>query len=272
MRSSRFVSVLFVFVLAVVTATAQQLSPPTAQAPQSDPQALLVLSKMFFATGWSAANLPTDVLATGTVTPNENESQNIVKVTLKFKGFSEARTELQDTASPATTIINGEQASISNSSGAHSIPVHSALSTPPVTMLFLSRLLNTSDPNLTIALMGTETISGQAAIRIQMDRTPLPNDSFAEVRRRADHLTIWISTATFLPIQVQYPRISSGNPTATFLATQVYSDYRTISGVAVSFHQDEYGGNQRISSLQLTTVSFNTGLSDAEFAIAVPAQ
>jgi hypothetical protein len=264
--------VLTVLAAVIFTFPNLQASPQSAQAAQRDPQALAVLSKMLSVSGWSVSNLPKDAVASGTVTRYHGDTQDAVGVTLKFKGPSEARVEVMDAAFPITTIINGEQASISNSGGARSIPVHSALSTPPVAMLFLSRLLKISDPNLSISFTGTETIGGQAASRIQIDRTPPPGDSFADVRRSADHLTVWISTATFLPIQVQYPRISTGNPTAMFLATRAYSDYRTISGIAVPFHQDEYVGNQRISSLQLDTVSFNTGLSDTEFAIAVTAQ
>lgn len=272
MQFGRFFAIAFLCLSLLFPSAAHQTSPPATQSPQVDPQALIILSKMLATTGWAAVSLPADALATGTVTLNHGETQDTVGVTLKVKGYSEARTELQDPVSPATTIINGEQASFSNSGGTRAIPVHSALSTPPAAMLLFCKLLNTSDPNLAIGFIGTETISGQSASRIQIDRIPFPDEPFAELRRRADHLTIWISTTTFVPLQIQYPRISTGNSTALFPSTWVYSDYRKVNGIAVPFHQDEYAGNQLIHSLQLNTVRFNAGLSDSEFAIAETAQ
>jgi hypothetical protein len=267
MRRSRY-ALIFVFVLATATATAQQTSPPTVQAPQRDPQALAVLSKMFSVTGWGA---PTDAVAAGTITYNRGNSEDTVNVTFKFKGRSETRVDVADPAAPRSTVINGEEATFTGAAGVKSIPARSTLS-PSVALPIFSSLLNTSDPNLAFWFGGTETVDGQTANRIEIEYISPPDDPRPHAQRRDGHLTMWVSVASLLPIQIQYPRISRDNPTSVFTTTRVYSDYRTISGIAVPFHQDEYGGNQRISSLQLNTVSFNTGLSDTEFAIAVSAQ
>ncbi len=226
-------------------ATSQQASHPTAQAPQRDPQALAILYKMLSVSGWSATNIPADAVASGIVTRYHGDPQDAVRVTLKFKGHSKARIEVADAASPTTTIINGDQAAVSKSTGTRVIPAHSALS---------------------------KTVNGQEASRLEFDYIPASDVLYSRVLRRAGHVTLWISTASFLPIQVQYPRISNDNPTAVFLAIRAYSEYRTISGIAIPFHQDEYLGNQLNHSLQLSTVNFNTGLPDADFAIAVTAQ
>lgn len=268
MRAGR----LFLFVLILsffpFPNVAQQPAPSATPSLERNPQALAVLSKMLSVTGWSA---PADAVATGTVTRYRGDIQDVVNVTLKFKGHSEARVDVADPTSPTSTVINGEQAALTKSAETRSIPSRSTPS-PSVALPIFSALLNTSDPNLAFRFMGTETVSGQTASRLEIDYISPPDDPRPQAQRRDGHLTLWVSVASLLPIQIQYPRISKDNPTSVFTATRVYSDYRTISGVAVPFHQDEYGGNQHISSLQLDTVSFNEGLSDAEFAIAVPAQ
>jgi hypothetical protein len=223
---------------------------------------------MLSATGWSA---PTDAVASGTFTRYRGETQDVVNVTLKFKGRSEARVDVADPASPTSTVVNGEQASFTIAGKTRSIPSRSTLS-PSVALPTFSGLLNPSDNNLAFRFAGTETVDGQTASRIEIDYISPPDDPRPRAQRRDGHLTLWVSVTSLLPIQIEYPRISRDNPTSVFNATRVYSDYRTISGVAVPFHQDEYGGSQRISSLQLDSISFNTGLSDTEFAIAVPAQ
>jgi len=267
MRSSSF-ALLFVFVFAAVSATAQQSSTSTPQVPERDPQALAVLSKMLSISGWS---VPIDAAAAGSVTRYRGDTQDAVNITLKFKGRTEARVDVADPTTPRSTVINGELAASTTSGVTLLVPGRSTLS-PTVLLPIFSALLNISDPNLSFRFVGAETVNGQVASRLEIDYISPPDDPRPQAQRRDGHLTLWVSVSSLLPIQIQYPRISKDNPTSVFTATRVYSDYRTISGVAVPFHQDEYGGNQHLSSLQLNTVAFNTGLSDTEFAIAVPGQ
>ena len=210
-------------------------------------------------------------MAAGTVTYFRGEAQNVINVTLKFKGRTETRADVTDPVSPRSTVINGEVATFTGADETNSIPARSTLS-PTVMLPIFSPLLNISDPNIAFLFVGTETVSGQPASRLEIDYISPPDDPRPQAQRRDGHITLWISVSSLLPIQAQYPRISRDNPTSVFTATRVHSDYRTIGGVAVAFHQDEYGGNQHISSFQLDSVSFNTGLSDTNFPNAVAAQ
>jgi hypothetical protein len=248
-----------------------QPSPQTAPSTLPDPQALAAFAKMQAASGWSTSNAPADAVASGMVTRYRGDTQDTVGITLKFRGYSQARFDVGDPASPSTTIINGEQAAVSKSGGTHSIPPRSALSTSMALPFFCS-LLNASDSNLASRFVGTETVNGQAASRLEIDYIPPDTDLRSRIQWRAWHLTVWISIASSLPVQIQYARISNDNPTAVFLATRVYSDYRTVNGIAVAFHQEEYAGTQLLSTLQLNSVTFNAGLADADFVIAVAGQ
>lgn len=253
-----------------IASPAQQPSP-VSTAPQRDPQALALFSQMLSTAGWGVPNTPADATATGVVTRNQGGTQDTINITLKFKGNSESRIDVADSAGPITTVVNGEQGAFSKSGRTQSVPARSVLS-PTIALPIFCGLLNISDPNLAFRLAGSETISGQVANRIEIDYISPPGDPRPQAQRRDGHLTVWISASTLLPIQIQYPRISQDNPTSVVATTRVYSDYRTIRGVAVPFHQDEYIGGHLISSLQLSTVSFNTGLSDTEFAATAVGQ
>src|ERR1700675_1799600 len=102
MRNSRFV-LLFVFVLAVVSATAQQSSPPTAQVTgsgpgptpvQRDQQALNVLGQSLASMGQgSGGNTIHDFSASGTITYYWAPQPSSGEVTVKGRGTDQFRLE-----------------------------------------------------------------------------------------------------------------------------------------------------------------------------------
>src|SRR5712691_3039727 len=100
MSIARFAAL--VFLVSVVTLHSFSFGQCGAPAPTRDPQGLAVLNQMAAATGWTATNLPADAVATGTVTTPGKD--NALNVTLKIKGRSQLRTDIQETTS--TTIIN----------------------------------------------------------------------------------------------------------------------------------------------------------------------
>src|SRR6267142_4948247 len=72
--------------------------------PQRDPQAVAVLTQMLGATGW--VSLPSDAVASGTVTRFHGDTQDVVNLTLKVRNGGQVRFEVQDPASPSTTVVN----------------------------------------------------------------------------------------------------------------------------------------------------------------------
>jgi hypothetical protein len=253
---------------ALIFQTSSQLGAQQASVTvQQDPKAIAVLNQMIATTGWSPGSAPQDAVASGTVTRYQGEKQDAASVAWKFKGRGAARVEVQDSSGQTTTVINGSQAVILRASKTDFLPFHAVLAMRPLTLPFMSSLFDFSASSLAISFVGTETVGGQLANRIEVDLIPNANDPLSEIRQRAGKLKLWISVATSLPVQLQYVRISDDNPTAVRLRTLTFSDYRIVSGVAVPFHQEESAEGRILYSIQLELASLNVGLADSDFVL-----
>jgi len=232
-----------------------------------DPAALTVLTQMAAATGWNSQTLPRDAVATGTVTRHEGDAQTTASFTLKVKGCREYRVDVQDTAGTRSTIVNGDSAATFTANGVRPIPPHSAISMQPLALPFFCGLAAFADPNISLRYAGTESAAGELAHRVEISRQLTSGDPLAAPRQRASRLTVWISTTSGLPLQVACTRIAEDNLTAGVTTIRLFSDFRMVNGIAVPSHQEERAGGQLLYSLQLGSVSFNAGLTDAEFAL-----
>jgi hypothetical protein len=234
--------------------------------PAQSNSALAAFAQMLAATGWNPQRLPSDAVATGTITRYRGDTQDTIAYTLKVKGFDEMRVELQGAVS-ATTIVNGGQAAANNSRGTMAIASHSAYSMRAMALPFFTSLMNSFDPSVSIQTAGTESVNGQSAQRIEIVPQPVPGDPMSPLRCRARRMTVWISTVTGLPVQIAYARIADNNPTAVATRIRQFSDWRIVNGMAVPFHQEEFFQKEHLYSLQLDSVSFNAGLSDSDFTV-----
>lgn len=258
--SSRIQITSLVVILIAPTAFAQ--SPPT-----KEPAAIALLARMAAATGWNPVTVPADAVATGTVTRFQGETRDTVAVTLKAKGARRFRTEVQQGASVTSTIVNGAGAAVLSPQATRWIPAHAVLAMRPMAFPFLSDLVATGDASVVVRYLGTETVRGEAAHKVEVFREPPTDDPTPEFSRRASRLVVWVSTVSGLPLQIEYRRIASDNATALSSHLRSFSDYRRVGGLLIPFHQEETLNGQPLLTLQLTQVQFNVGLPDSDFAL-----
>ncbi len=263
-----FVSFAF---LCGLTLHAQSPTPAPAQ-PTKDPAALSILSQMVAATGWTPSLLPEDAIAVGTVSSSQATDSTPANITLKVKSCGEYRIDTQDSSGPDSLIINGNGGARQSPSETDFIPSLSANSMQPLVLPFFCDLAYFTDSSVSVALVGTETVAGQAANKIQITRISVSSTSGAGVGPLPGGLTVWISTSTSLPIQLAWSWISDYNPAARLSVSTVLSDYRTIGGISVPFHQEQQANGKVTNELQLDSVSFNNGLADSIFALPAPTQ
>jgi outer membrane lipoprotein-sorting protein len=235
--------------------------------PQRDPQAVAVLTQMLTASGWGKASLPTDGIASGTVTRVSGDTQQSVAVTMKIRGPRIYRVEVRDPSGPITTIINGDAGAVTRTAGTAFLPAHSAISQRAWAFPFFSDLCALSDAAVGFQYVATETLNGNLAHRVEIIRSYSSSDPMSSLRNRVAHLTVWVSATTWLPMQIQFNRVSDDNPTAIRSLVRTFSDYRVVNGLAIPFRQEQFAAGQLLQKLQLTSVSFNTGLPDSEFAL-----
>jgi hypothetical protein len=76
---------------------------------------------------------------------------------------------------------------------------------------------------------------------------------------------VFIDAASSRVFRIEDQTHPVGRPDINLPHAIVYSDYRKVNGVDVPFSISEYIGKARTWTLQLSQVSFNSGVSDSEF-------
>jgi outer membrane lipoprotein-sorting protein len=231
-----------------------------------DPQAVASLTQMLSATGWGTVQAQ-DVVGTGMVTRDHGDYQDTVGIRVESSGPRLFRSDVQDPSGAVTTILNGDGAAVITASSAQLLPSYVAIAMRPSAFPFFGGFLSFLDNSYSIKYDGVETIAGQAAYRIEFVAPPGGSDPTSQMRSKVNQLTVWVSVATAYPVQVAYRRISNNNPNASRQITQTFSDYRTVGGIQVPFHQEEYASGRMILSLQLSAVNLNTGVPSTDYAL-----
>lgn len=252
-----------------------QSPTPVPPQPTKDPAALSVLSQMVTATGWTPSHLPQDAIATGIISNPQGIDSPGTNFTVRVKNCGEFRVDVQDDSGPHTLIINGNGGALQSAGETDMIPALSAISIQPQILPFFCDLANFADPNVSVMLVGIETVAGQPASRIQLVRPQIAATSTSDPSSGAPMsappvrgpLTVWISNESGLPIQIAFTWVSTNNSSVSLTVCTLLSDFRFVSGVAVPYQQEQQAKGTTIQTMQLSSVNFNTGLSDADFVL-----
>ena len=241
-----------------------QVFAGTQTAVTKDATALSALTQMAIATGWSI--IPTDAVATGSVTVLKGKNQGTMSFTLKMKGLTENKTELQGADGVTATVVNDSEGAVVTPSDTRFLSPYEALSIRPIALPLFSDVSNFSAANVSVSYQGDENINGSLAHRIQITRIPDANDLLHDERQREAPITVWIDVKTGLPAQISYLRFAD-NPTFFFTFVRQFGNWQTINGMQIPFQQSEFLGDQLMSTTTVTSVQFNVGLNDADFAL-----
>jgi hypothetical protein len=216
---------------------------------------------MLQAGAWMPAQLPTDVIATSTVMLGGDPTATKT-ITFKSHGSNQFRWEYSDAP---------DQASISDlGKGLASGPKGMGLfaqASQPWQFPFLGPLQQFVDPAVVVEYLGTEYLNG-TTYKIRLHRIPSPNQPRADEIVAGSPMTIWISAATYLPIQIEYLKQSTTDRLAFEHRLRKYSDYRTFNGVQVAFHQEEWSYGVLLYTFDLTDLKFNAGTSPTQFQLS----
>jgi hypothetical protein len=265
-RIVRFALVVVLSIPFPVRSAAQQTA--TSNVSTKDPAALAVLVHMAAATGWNLNSTPTDAVVTGKIDrASTNERLNF---TYKVRGRTQLRSDLQGTLSTTFVINNGEGA-ISHSDGSSRyIDPQEAFSVWPVLLPFFSSWPTAgSDPSMNVSYLGEEAVNSVPCSKIQIALLVDSAGPLRTVKQLTGEITLWVDTATGLPAQVQYTRTASGNSTASVVFIRQFSNFQQVSGLLIPFTQQEFIGSTLIATQTIGSVTFNVGLTDADFALPV---
>jgi hypothetical protein len=249
---------------------AQQVSAPalyTTQSPQRDPQALAVLSQAVAASGGiTTLSAIQDFRAAGTITYYWAGEEVQGSVSIRGRGTDQFRLDAELSDGPTSWAVNKGTGSLKRLNSANSpIGFHNSRNLAALTWPIAHILAALSDPSVSVALVQSPAIDGKQVshVRIQKQLSQtVPPDALIELYATQDYL---FDSTTGLLIEVR-DRVGANDSVTPSYAHEIhFAEYQTTNGVTVPMSVSEAVEGQKTWSLQLSSVTFNAGLQDADF-------
>jgi len=263
MRLKAFVVPVLWVILSAVTLPAApadepQSAPVAPPAPTRDAGALLAVSQAVGALGGSTVAQIADCIVYGTIQPINNSSARAGNFVWKTSG-AEFHREFSDGTATQILVSGHGHPSLSENGKTSRLLRHVAQAIPPLYLPALVLAGQANDPRYTLTFLGPAAASGQAAIRLH---TSLDSDAVSALVTPQEW---YLDATTGLPLRVEYRVPDSLDAGKWEVGAVDFSDYRRVAGVSVPFRMLVYEDLQPTSVVTLTSVTFNTGLSPADF-------
>jgi len=231
-----------------------------------DPQAVAVAQAAFTAMGGAQAIAGyQDSLASGTVTISAGGNPVSYPIT-KSKGLRETRVELQMPKGTNVRIVNQGQGAILRPDGSVKTLYSNNTFYEHVNHVpLLSVLAEYANGNVNLLYKGVQQVQGQPEDVIEVDFVPnLANgQTFASMSRAL----FFVNQVTRLVDKTQSTPFYEGDTKNTFTEEVYFTDYRSVNGLMLPFHQTVFTDGKLDSDITFTSVTLNVGLLDSEFAI-----
>lgn len=240
---------------------AQQSSPsPTAV---RDPQALTTLQQCLAAAGGTQAiSAIQDFTGNGSITYFWAGEQIAGSATVRGLGTSYFRLDANLPQGTNSWFVNGLSGTIKNPDGT-TVPIlyanavnRSSLSVPSLTLL---SALN--DLSVSISTVGTTTVNGVQGVIIQLQKTFAAADDPTGDHAKLNLRKYVIDPQTFSILEAQDTLWSDDGRMLPTNREILFSNFKVVNGINVPLSIIEKLGDQQTWSLQLDTVTFNSGLT-----------
>ncbi len=304
MRTLRLISLVSIFCLVSISASAQQATSSAAEPTTSDPQAVALIQRSL--TALTGGVPVTDVTLTGTAQRIAGSDDEFGTATLKATALGDSRVDLVLQSGNHSEIRNhsaiplpsslpanlppalAQLAPATQPTGAWSGPdavLHGIASQNCMTdatwffpALTLARVA--SSQNYLLSYVGSETLpSGEAVVHVSASELPtqavtsgtnvpvLPGASLAPFLQHLSQMDFYFDPTTSLPVALAFNIHPDGNALLD-IPTQVdFWGYQAVNGVLVPFHVQKLVNSSLVLDLQFTGATLNSGLAAASFQI-----
>jgi len=231
--------------------------------PGRDLQAIAMLRQSAAA---MAQSVPSDSSATGTVTIVEGSSTDSGTIRILTRGAEETA-EMMSLVSGQRAIIysHGDAKEVTGTQSTNP-PLELSVSDecPDFPLFVVTSMLN--NPDEALRYVGSEILSGVSVQHVQAW------NSFAS-RPRLQKLApfstkdIWFDTSSGLPLKIAYSRRAAVGAEPAIPVEVFFSNYTSVLGVQYPFQINKSFNGTPWQTIAIQKVSFNTGLTEAEFQI-----
>lgn len=259
MRRSLLLLVLIFLALPVASLAQQQVIT-------RDPQAVAILHATLATMGGQGAAAIQDTVVHATVTPPASLGGNPGTLTITTKGAGMLRTDGAGGGKTASTIFNNGRELRSTGQGwtsAHaSNATHERIAHLPALMLFYE----IARAEISVAYVGEETLEGHSVHHISIARvTNTGNASVDQTLTHNSELEVFVDAQTNMIAKISYRHVAENDWRQSLPMEIYYSDYRTVNGIAIPFHQRHVYAGHPIGEIEITSVAVNQGTPDAMF-------
>ncbi len=237
------------------------------QTVQRDQQALMILKQALKAAGGvDLLNSIQDFTGNGTITYFWDDQVN-GNVTVRGRGTAQFRIDATLPGGERTVTVNKGVGSVTETDGTvRSIPHPSALKLGSMTFPYMPLLLATQDVSMSITYVGLVDHGGQQAQDIRIQKIYSATEDPQGDRSRLTSRDVFLDPNTSLVIGISDVIDPASGDSQGVRHEVLFSDYRTVNGMAIPFSITETVREQALFTMQLTQISFNSGLTDADFA------
>lgn len=252
------------FILMAQFAAAQQSPPGSSPAqPIRDPRAVAALQQAVLTMGTA---VPSDSTALGTVTIVAGSKTEQGTIRILTRGTGQTSEEVQTPGEDRKLVFSQGQASETVGTTATPVPLERAATSQcrDFPLPFLVSLLN--NPDEVLQFVGPEQV-GVSALHIRATNT------YASLKR-LQSLTefsitdLWIDASSALPLKiVQVQRDGGGSAPRTRMEV-FFADYQNTGGVLYPRTIQKSWNGTPWMTITVQGVTYNTGLTDADFPVA----
>jgi outer membrane lipoprotein-sorting protein len=235
-----------------------------------DPKATIIAQTAVDAMGGDAAIQGyRDSLAVGSLTVYQQESPTRYPISLKSKGLLETRVETEMPEGRHIRIMNQGHATMQKPDGTvRSLGLNNVVGERVSHIPLLSLLAEYKSPKVSLTYKGEAQVNGQMVNAIALSFVPYTDSVQGPFFSSITETIYYVNMKTGLVDKMQYEDYEEGNHQQHHRTIEDYfSQYQNISGIAVPFRQVTYFGGKLESELTLSSISFNSGLLDAEFTL-----
>lgn len=238
-------------------------APEPAAPIQRDAQAVAILQQAITAL---AKTSPSDSTASGIVTVVEGSTTQSGTIQILTRGTAQTMEMI--------TLPDGQRSVVYSNGNAKEVSAKGAIA-PPLEQIvtdqcadfplpFLLSVLSTSDEDY--RYIGQETLDGTSAQHIQVWNT---FSSRPPSRKLASFSTrdIWFDASSGLPLKIAYSRRTGGGSLPSFPVEVSFSSYTNVNGVSYPFQITKSFNGTPWQTITIQNVTFNAGLTDAQFQV-----
>lgn len=237
-------------------------SPQATTGAQRDAQAVALLQGAVHAMGAT----PSDSVAVGNVTNVPGSAASTGSVRILTRGTGQTSEQVTLPQSTTTLTYSGGLAAQTLNSVTTSLSLELAASSQSVLFplpFFAGALAN---PDVSIQYVGLETLNQKSVqhIRLRNSFASRPKLQFLADFTITD---LWLDASSSLPQKVSYFRRAGRASEPRFQIDVYFSNYQNVGSVIYPFLIQKQLNGSPVMTITISTVSFNTGLTDTDFPV-----